>query len=353
MKKRLAIIFFLCAVIVLFGYSMDARAEECDHSWYETEIQPATLSQDGTVTYECWDCDETYTEQISRPVKFALSCVNYTYDDEPKYPDITVWDAQGNEISDSEYYVDYEDHYSVGTGKVYVEFDGYKYSGTKTLSFNINPRSIGIKKLSAQPKGFQVKWNWREEEEASGYQIQYSQNASFSNSKTVTIKSYWTELKRIVKLKAKTRYYVRMRVYKTVDGKNYYSAWGKSKSVVSKSTKNKKKYCHNLMKKYRGFWLTGCEIINEYPTYYECKATVLTGKNHWTPYKGPKKKTTVRIKKNAKVNYEMWRNGRWRTKKVSLAYYLKHYGGGSIRIDKKCKHNSKGYIISFRDCEAG
>ena len=109
-------------------------------------------------------------------------------------------------------------------------------------------------------------------------------------------------------------------------------------------------YCHNLNKAYPKFFLVYCEIIQEYPTYYECKATVLTGQNHWTPYTGPKEITKVRIKKNAKVIY--WTSLTTKVE-VSLSTYMKNYGYGSIRIDEYCEHDSAGYIVMFRDTAAG
>lgn len=109
-------------------------------------------------------------------------------------------------------------------------------------------------------------------------------------------------------------------------------------------------FCHNLNKAYPGYWLVYCEIIQEYPTYYDCKATVLTGSQHWTPYTGPKETTRVRIKKDAKVIY--WTSLTTKVE-VSLSYYMNNYSYGSIRIDEYCEHDSSGYIVRFRDCEAG
>ena len=38
----------------------------------------------------------------------------------------------------------------------------------------------------------------------------------------------------IKKLKAKKKYYVRIRTYKKVNGKTYYSGWSKAKNVTTK-----------------------------------------------------------------------------------------------------------------------
>ena len=67
----------------------------------------------------------------------------------------------------------------------------------------------------------------------SGYQVQYGLKKSFAGAKTKTAKKTATQLK-LGKLKAGKTYYVRIRAYKTVKGKKYYSAWSKA---VKKKTR--------------------------------------------------------------------------------------------------------------------
>ena len=54
------------------------------------------------------------------------------------------------------------------------------------------------------------------------------------NSKKVTVKKAKTVSATIKKLKAGKKYYVRIRTYKVVKKKNYYSAWSKAKTVTVK-----------------------------------------------------------------------------------------------------------------------
>ncbi|MGN0522144.1 MAG: fibronectin type III domain-containing protein, partial [Eubacterium sp.] len=70
--------------------------------------------------------------------------------------------------------------------------------------------------------------------QTTGYQIQYSTSSKFTKAKTVTVSKNSTTSKTISKLKANKKYYVRVRTYKTVDGKKIYSAWSKAKSVTTK-----------------------------------------------------------------------------------------------------------------------
>ena len=63
----------------------------------------------------------------------------------------------------------------------------------------------------------------------------YSTSSRFTNPKTVTITKNSTTYRKITKLTAKKRYYVRVRTYKTVNSVKYYSVWSSYKSVITRS----------------------------------------------------------------------------------------------------------------------
>ncbi len=69
---------------------------------------------------------------------------------------------------------------------------------------------------------------------ATGYQLQYATKSSFTNAKTVWIKSNSTLSKKITGLTKGKKYYVRIRAYKTVSGTKYYSAWSAKSKTVTK-----------------------------------------------------------------------------------------------------------------------
>ena len=76
---------------------------------------------------------------------------------------------------------------------------------------------------------------WGRNTKATGYQVQYCLNKSFSSgNKAATIKSNKTVSKTIGSLTKGKMYYVRVRSYKTVSGKNHYSAWSVVKAVKVK-----------------------------------------------------------------------------------------------------------------------
>lgn len=96
------------------------------------------------------------------------------------------------------------------------------------------PSKTSISELTAKDYGFNVTWN--KKSNASGYQIQYSKSSSFSSSKKVTVKGKTTTTKKIRNCKKNTKYYVRVRTYKVVNGEKKYSAWSAKKSIVTKKS---------------------------------------------------------------------------------------------------------------------
>ena len=98
-----------------------------------------------------------------------------------------------------------------------------------------------ITSVKSQSKAFTVKW--KKKSGITGYQIQYSTNSKFKKgNKSIKIKNAKTISKKITKLKAAKKYYVRIRTYK---GKKY-SKWSKVKSI--KTTKESKCTKDNIQK---------------------------------------------------------------------------------------------------------
>lgn len=97
----------------------------------------------------------------------------------------------------------------------------------------IAPPAIKVKKLLRGKKSITVKWK-KTTNMVTGYQIQYSLKKNFKSKKTVTIKKNTVTSKKIKKLKAKKKYYVRIRTYYKADGVTYVSKWSKAKSVKTK-----------------------------------------------------------------------------------------------------------------------
>ncbi|MBQ7203995.1 MAG: S-layer homology domain-containing protein [Eubacterium sp.] len=75
---------------------------------------------------------------------------------------------------------------------------------------------------------------WKNVKNVGGYQINYCKNKSFQNSKVVTIKGEKPKKKKIKGVSPKRKYYVRIRAYKWINGKRYYSKWSAVKTVTTK-----------------------------------------------------------------------------------------------------------------------
>lgn len=166
-KKLQRILTFVLAAILALGFlstvAFTVGAAQADggidfddlidaahkHSYKET-ITPATLSKDGSIVNKCTGCDDVKSSTTIRYVKtIKLSTTSYTYDGKVKTPSVTVKDADGKTlVKDTDYTVSYASgRKSAGTYKVTVTLKG-NYTGTKTLTFKINP--IDISKCSVK-----------------------------------------------------------------------------------------------------------------------------------------------------------------------------------------------------------
>ena len=119
-------------------------------------------------------------------------------------------------------------------GKDYDNISAYITFAKVTTPKITKPKNTTGLKLTAKSKGFKASWK-KYTKDTNGYQIQYSTNKNFkSNNKTVTISNNKTTSTTVNKLKAKKKYYVRIRTYKTVGKTKYYSSWSGSKNVTTK-----------------------------------------------------------------------------------------------------------------------
>ncbi len=100
------------------------------------------------------------------------------------------------------------------------------------VSYTFKPSTPSLKKVTPAKKA--LKASWKQAKYVDGYQVQYATSKSFKKAKTTTVKKYKTTSKTIKKLKAKKTYYVRIRTFKKVDGKNVYSSWSKAKKAKTK-----------------------------------------------------------------------------------------------------------------------
>lgn len=142
---------------------------------------------------------------------------------------------------------------------------------SSTVTFAASMPTTTITSIKAQNKAFTVKW--KKKSSITGYQIQYSTNSKFKkNNKKIKIKNAKTVSKKITKLKASKKYYVRIRTYQ---GKKY-SKWSKVKSIkipkelkCNKDNIQKEEHCtnnnnHSIKCGNMGRWFNSKDEVDAY-----------------------------------------------------------------------------------------
>ena len=166
-----------------------------------------------------------------------------------------------------------------------------------TTVFATNIPSTTITSVKAKSEAFTIKW--KKKTNIAGYQIQYSANSKFKRgNKTIKIKKVKTLSKKITGLKPSKKYYVRIRTYKIVNKKTYYSSWSKKKNVTTKNCEhctnnnNHSIKCGNI-----GMWFGSRREVD---TYFSSVC------NTWgTKYKN-EEITWEEYTKNCPQGYECW-----------------------------------------------
>lgn len=261
---------------------------ESNHNYVVTNQKKATCNQDGytgdTVCEYCGNVvsSNTVVPQVSS-IKLSRTTINYT--GSVQRPTVTVTDSKGNQLTyKKDFTVSYSNWNSTNVGEYTVTVDLIgNYSGSLSKTFTIVPKSTTILKATPTYKAFTVQWN-TQKTQTNGYQIQYSINSNFSGAKTITMGKNTYYAKKITGLSANKKYYVRVRTYRTVNNKNYYSSWSKATTITT----------------------------TNYPTNITLSATTYT-------YDGKVKKPTVTVK-NVNGN------------KVNSKYYSVSYSSGRKNV---------------------
>ena len=100
---------------------------------------------------------------------------------------------------------------------------------TQKVTITVNPKGTTFRAVY-NGKGRKLKAYWNRNSQVDGYQLQYGTSKNFTGCKTVTLNSNKCTGSVRTGLKKNATYYVRIRTYKRVSGKTYYSDWSKVKS---------------------------------------------------------------------------------------------------------------------------
>lgn len=215
------------------GYVYTAEIPKTNaHNMVIKAIQKATTEHSGKAYEKCSECGFKTDEQTVKKVKgVKLEYTSVVYSGSEKKPKVTVTDSSGKALSENkDYTVSYKKNKNVGTAEVIVKLKG-KYEGSLTATFKIIPKAISISDIAVKNKAVTLKWK-KPSKSVTGYVIEYSTSSKFSeNVKTVKVKDQKVLTKTVKNLKSGATLYFRIRAYKTVNGKNYYSEWSKSKKI--------------------------------------------------------------------------------------------------------------------------
>lgn len=111
------------------------------------------------------------------------------------------------------------------------------YAGTATAAYKIVPAKVFGLKTKATGKG-KIKVCWKKGKiQRSGVQLRYAASKAKlkkNKGKSIKVKGASAKSKTLKRLKAGKRCYFKVRAYKVVNGKKYYSAWSKVKSIKVK-----------------------------------------------------------------------------------------------------------------------
>ena len=216
------------------------------HDWSEwtVETEP-TCVDEGKKTRVCNTCTKqekavisptgkhTYSKQVVLPTYdeqgytiYTCEVCNYTYKDD--FTDKLERPAEKPTVKPTE-----KPTAAPSTSTITPNPSPTPNSATTAPKIVAKPKSAKFKKVKAAKKAVSVEW--KKVSGVKGYQVQIATDKKFKkNKKTVTIKKQKTTKTTVKKLKAKKKYYVRVRTYKIVNGKKVYSSWSKAKSVKTK-----------------------------------------------------------------------------------------------------------------------
>ena len=230
--------------------------EECTHSDKVQVVIAATCTEQGAVQSRCADCDKLISQTFTAPLGHTMvittpakapTCTT-SGNTQAGYCTVCGYNEVSTVIPATGHNFGNNSANCLACGVVnpnYVAPTQPTPSPTPSttptqpnqndedVTVISKPKSASIKKVKGAKKAISV--IWKKVGGVKGYQIQVATDKKFKkNKKTVTIKKQKTTKTTVKKLKAKKKYYVRVRAYKTVNGKKVYSSWSKVKTVKTK-----------------------------------------------------------------------------------------------------------------------
>ena len=224
------------SAVTEWAESKGYQVEEIHTPVTDPAVAPTCAGTGLTEGSHCSACGKILTEQKVVPKLISIKKCTITVNDaaytgKAVKPEPAVKYKGKKLVKDTDYTVSYKNNRKIGTATVTVAGKG-KYGESVSETFKINPKPVKLSSLKPGSKKLTVKW--KKGSNITGYQVQYSLKSDFSSSGKITITKARAVQTVIKKLKANKTYYVRVRTYKTVNDKKYYSTWSKAKSAKVK-----------------------------------------------------------------------------------------------------------------------
>lgn len=128
-----------------------------------------------------------------------------------------------------DYALSYKNNKKTGKAEVTIHGTG-NFTGSRKAYFYIVPAKTTLKSVSSPAKG-KIKVRWKKVRLTTGYEIQICRNKKFKKSVKKILVKKAKRVKKVVKVKTKKTFYVRVRAYKTIDGVRRYGAYSKKLKV--------------------------------------------------------------------------------------------------------------------------
>ena len=203
-----------------------------------TVTKKATYSAKGTKQRTCKLCKNVEKASVPALTRTSISKAKVTCPAAKVYTGKAIAPVPAVKIGSktlkkgTDFSLSYKNNKNVGVATIIVTGKG-AYKDTIKKTFKINPKGTTISKLTRGTKQLTVTWK-KQAAQTTGYQIQYSSRSDFKTQKIVQVSNPKTVSKKISNLAKKRKYYVRIRTYKMVGNKKYYSSWSAKKTVTTK-----------------------------------------------------------------------------------------------------------------------
>lgn len=234
-----------------------------------------------------------------------LASTSLVYNGKAQTPAVTVKSGSVTLVNGKDYKLTYSNNTKIGKATVKVTGKG-NYSGSKTLSFTINPKSV--KNASAKADSANsVKLTWDRTATCDGYKIyRYdSSTGTYKGVKSVTPKTTlsWTNKS----LKANTEYKYRIKSFKVVNGTTYYS---KSVTVSAKTKKATTPVAANGQLR-----VSGANIVNSSGKKFQIRGMSTHG-IMWEDFSDILSKDSLKVLRDD-----------WGVNTIRIAMYTEEWGG--------------------------